>query len=65
MKTSSYDWSKFTKRIPIASDLSTIYKSWTTRSGLESWFLSKAEFKSSEGIIRKDHEPTQAQKYGC
>ncbi len=49
---SSYDWSIFTKRVTIASDLPTIYKAWTTRTGLESWFLSKAEYSDANGMVR-------------
>ena len=59
MKDTNYDWSRFTKRVTIATDLAGIYKSWVTRSGLESWFLSKAEYKDADGVIRDDNEEVQ------
>ena len=36
-----------------------VYEAWTTRAGLESWFLRKAEFKSPEGKIRDDNSAVQ------
>ncbi|UKJ08085.1 SRPBCC family protein [Solitalea lacus] len=52
----TYDWSAFTKRIPLKTTIETVYNAWTTPSGLESWFLRKAEFKSKEGRVRKSNE---------
>ncbi len=46
------DWSKFTKRIAIKADIATLYKAWTTQSGLEHWFLSHADFKKADGTVR-------------
>ena len=46
------DWSKFTKKIHIKADIKTLYKAWTTPSGLEHWFLSNAEFKKADGSDR-------------
>jgi uncharacterized protein YndB with AHSA1/START domain len=45
----SYDWSKFTKRIPIDASLSEIYDSWTIPAELESWFLREAKFTKADG----------------
>lgn len=39
-----YDWNKFTKRVSINTSENKIYTAWSTQNGLESWFLSKAEF---------------------
>ena len=47
----SYDWSKFVKRITVNAPLERIYEAWTTKKGLESWFLRSAEFKSSDGNL--------------
>lgn len=52
-----YNWSQFTLRIPVQCDAATIYRNWTTRKGLEYWFLRKAEFKNTGGTIRADDEP--------
>jgi uncharacterized protein YndB with AHSA1/START domain len=48
-----YDWSKFTLRVPINSEISDIYDSWTTQNGLEKWFLRKAEFTKHDKSFRE------------
>ncbi len=55
---SKYDWSRFVKRISIDADVKDIYDAWATRSGLESWFLSKAEF-TSDGAVRASESRVQ------
>ncbi len=50
------NWSRFTKRIPVAADLLTVYKAWTTQDELEKWFLRKAEFIKPDGTIRNRNE---------
>jgi len=51
------DWTKFVKRIPIKADPQIIYDCWSTQSGLEKWFLRKAEFTMPDNRIRprEDH----------
>lgn len=44
---SEYDWSKFKIRITINADMAAVYKSWTSRQGLEKWFLRSAIFQNS------------------
>jgi uncharacterized protein YndB with AHSA1/START domain len=41
---SEYNWNEFTKRITVNSSSREIYNAWSTQTGLESWFLRKAEF---------------------
>jgi len=45
---SEINWTKFTKKISINSNAQTIFSSWTSQDSLEKWFLSKAEFKTSD-----------------
>ncbi len=45
----NFNWSQFTKRILIKSDLQTIYNAWTKSAELEKWFLSKASYFDSKG----------------
>ncbi len=40
----NFDWTQFTKRIAIKSDLTAVYNAWTKSEELEKWFLSKAVF---------------------
>jgi uncharacterized protein YndB with AHSA1/START domain len=48
----SYDWSSFIARIPVNASMDTLYRAWSTRSGIEHWFLRMSEYKSKDGIIR-------------
>jgi len=57
---SEYDWSRFVTRIPINASKKELYDAWSTRKGIEHWFLRMSEYKSPEGILRKDDEPVQA-----
>ncbi|MGC4022279.1 MAG: SRPBCC domain-containing protein [Cyclobacteriaceae bacterium] len=42
----AYDWTKFVLRLPVNKDLKTIYQAWSTKEGLEKWFLRQANFFS-------------------
>jgi uncharacterized protein YndB with AHSA1/START domain len=44
-----FDWTQFSKRIFINTDLKSVYNAWTKSEELEKWFLSKARFKSKDG----------------
>lgn len=55
-ENSKFDWSRFTIKTPIKSDVKTIFDAWTTQSGLESWFLRLAEFHNPMGQLRKTDE---------
>lgn len=56
---SKYDWSKFSKRISIKVSMQEIYNAWTTRAGLEKWFLRKAEFTKPDNTLRDQHSNIQ------
>ena len=43
-----FNWTQFSKRIFVNSDLETVYNSWTKSEELEKWFLSNASFYSKE-----------------
>ena len=50
------DWSSFTKRITVDATMRAIYNAWSTRSEIERWFLSKAEFAGPGGTPRAPDE---------
>lgn len=51
----SFEWTTFTRKIPIKAKLSDIYNAWTKASEIEKWFLSKATFIDANEIpIGKD-----------
>ncbi|HNQ60751.1 MAG TPA: SRPBCC domain-containing protein [Bacteroidia bacterium] len=52
----NFDWTCFTRRIAIKSDIHKLYKAWTCTDEIEKWFLSKAKFFSSEGSELKTSE---------
>jgi len=56
---SQIDWSKFSQKIYISAPIEKVYAAWTTRAGLESWFLRKAEFTMPDGMVRADNSPVQ------
>lgn len=59
----SYDWSQFSQKIKIKSSLAVIYKSWTTRSGLELWFLRMAEFSRNGEVIDNNESVAAGDTY--
>ena len=44
----NFNWSQFSKRVFVNTDLETVYNFWTKSEELERWFLSKASFFSKE-----------------
>jgi uncharacterized protein YndB with AHSA1/START domain len=56
----AYNWNSFTLRIDIRATVQDIYAAWTTKSGIESWFLRNAMYTHSNGLARTGQEPIQA-----
>jgi uncharacterized protein YndB with AHSA1/START domain len=46
------NWSEFKLRVNINSPIETVYRHWATAAGLESWFLRKAVFTTTDGQQR-------------
>jgi len=46
-----YNWSSFIKRISINASVKDIYTMWTTKAGMEKWFLRKCDFTESNGEL--------------
>ena len=53
---SEYDWSRFVTRVPINASMQELYDAWATRKGIEHWFLRMSEYKTPDGMLRKDDE---------
>lgn len=51
-----FDWTQFTRKIPIAVSIETLYNAWATPEELKKWFLSEASFRSKEGtsLLKKE-----------
>ena len=54
-----YNWSLFITRIPIKASTQELYDAWSTRKGIEHWFLRKAEYKSADGVLSGEDEHVQ------
>ncbi|MFT4985909.1 MAG: hypothetical protein ACI8U0_001550 [Flavobacteriales bacterium] len=52
MKT--FDWTSFTRKIAVKTDLKTMYDAWTKSGNIEKWFLSNCDYKSGDENILKD-----------
>ena len=57
---SELSFDKFTKKIYIKSTLEKLYWSWGTSEGITSWFLSKAEYRDTNGALRSPESQIQA-----
>ena len=56
---SAYNWSQFVVRIPINASAADLYTSWSTRNGIEHWFLRMSEYKSAAGKLRDGDEQVE------
>lgn len=54
---SSEDWSRFSVRINVKARRSDLYDAWSTRAGMEYWFLRSCEFVDRKGYILDQEEP--------
>ena len=50
---------KFIKRISIHASPQEIFKAWSTQEGLESWFLRRAEFTTTDGRRKGRNESVE------
>jgi len=55
-----YNWAQFTTRIPVKASRQSLYDAWATRKGIEHWFLRTSEYRSPDGVLRKNDEHVQA-----
>ena len=59
MSTTTHDWSRFVVRINVNAPVEKLYQAWTTREGIEYWFLRFSEYKKAGGIVRENKEPVE------
>lgn len=58
----NFNWTQFTKRIAIKSDLASIYNAWTQSEEITKWFLSEAKFYDENKNLISAKNPIQK---GC
>jgi uncharacterized protein YndB with AHSA1/START domain len=51
-----FDWSRFTTGINVKASIDKLYRAWSTRSGIEEWFLRLAEFSHADGTLLEADE---------
>ncbi|MCX2743291.1 SRPBCC domain-containing protein [Mangrovivirga sp. M17] len=54
-----FDYSHFTVKSVVDTKVPEVYKLWTTKAGLEKWFLRLAEFVKEDGSFRQPDEDIQ------
>lgn len=55
----TFIWETFTKKIAIKATMAELYAAWTIPSKIESWFLSKANYKRINGNYIDKNESIQ------
>lgn len=53
------NWSSFTVRVPVNATAEKLYWCWSTREGMEYWFLRMSEYKKPDDSLRSNDEPVQ------
>jgi len=54
-----FNWSRFEVRITVKASPRDLYKAWSTRKGMEQWFLRMSEYKKSDGTLRAPNEDVE------
>ncbi|MBC7848180.1 MAG: SRPBCC domain-containing protein [Chitinophagaceae bacterium] len=54
---SEINWSQFVVRVNINNvAIEKLYWCWATRAGMEHWFLRTCEYKTADGVVKKDKD---------
>lgn len=60
----NFDWSSFTRKIAVKSDIKTMYDAWTKAAEIEKWFLSECHFLDMDKIqIDKNTNAVKGNSY--
>lgn len=55
----NFNWTEFTRKIPISTSIDKLYKAWTVPAEIERWFLKDATFINKKGEKRTKSSPVQ------
>jgi len=53
---STFSWDRFVVRIPVKASPKDLYKAWSTKKGIEHWFLRLSDYKRADGTARGPNE---------
>ncbi len=59
MTTMEHTFNRFTKKIHIKASIEKLYLCWSTSHGITKWFLSHADYTTSDGTLRNPKEEIQ------
>ena len=51
----NFDWTQFTRKIPVKASMQEMYDAWTTKRELERWFLKDAGYYDTNGNVIGDN----------
>lgn len=51
-----FNWSTFTTRIPVKASVEKLYWCWSTKEGMEYWFLRLCEYKKPDDTLCTNNE---------
>jgi hypothetical protein len=54
------DWTRFVVRINVNAPLPLLYRAWSSRKGIESWFLRLSEYRRPDGSLLSPEDEVQA-----
>lgn len=55
----AFNWSRFEVRITVKASPKDLYKAWSTKKGMEYWFLRLCEYKKAGGTLRAANEDVE------
>ena len=63
MSTIFPGWDKFSKRIIVNTNIHKIYQAWTTKAGIESWFLRESVFSRNGNDLLPEEQVKKQDTY--
>ena len=63
MSTIFPGWDKFTKRIIVNADINKVYRAWTSKTGIESWFLRESVFSRNGNDLLPEEQVKKEDTY--
>ena len=63
MSTIFPGWDKFTKRIIVNTNIHKVYQAWTTKAGIESWFLRESVFSRNGNDLLPEEQVKKEDTY--